>query len=210
VKVAFAALTVLAVVAFLRNYRFVDAAVSMRRSDRALKVDDLSRAADWVVRASNRVPEDKGLERHAVSLLLQADRNEEAIQMLERRLELNLNDGDARQALQLARVGAAFDRRDYAAMLQEARELQLRQKFDGRSAMLVADAAACVYAAEGDLHYKALAEEWIKNSRDLGFSGPDADAYEDHVRHCLTTRRIMKRDEFDIEFPRGWKGGEQP
>lgn len=214
VKLSFAFLVLLAIAAFIYNYRFVDSLVAVRQAKRAANRGDVARAADLWERAARQIPEERSLasiaQLYRGIALLAEDRCQEAVDKLQAYMQTAPQDTAVKNYLLHAEIGASYDRKDYQTMLQKAQELQAAKPTEGQTAMMVASAAACVYANTGEGSDLATADEWIKKAREIGFNGPPADEYEDRIRHRLATRQIVKKADFEKQFPNGWKRGQQP
>lgn len=115
-----------------------------------------------------------------------------------------------RDLAQRAAVGAAFDKKDYEQFLQLAEELAKQNPNDGIAQAQVASALACLYAVRGDESLRRRAEEKLEASKKLDAEAIKNANYEERIRHRLTTREIIRSEEFEKRFPNGWKPAEKP
>jgi tetratricopeptide (TPR) repeat protein len=100
------------------------------------------------------------------------------------------------------RVGQAFDRKDYDAFLQLA-ETDWKAQPTSDSASALSGALACKYAITGQEEYRRSSEEMLARARTLAVT-PDekevVEEYSDRLRHRLSTREIIDKEEYDRRF----------
>lgn len=212
VKASFAALLLIAVVAFAWNWRFLDAMITLRRAGKSLEAGEVSKAADLFEHAAARVPEVKALGDQAALYrgltLVHEERPKEALPLLERAATTMPDDPHLQQMIVYAKYSAAYDEKDYDTMISEARAYKRLAPGEGQSNIALASALACRYAAKGDRDdYEAAVQE-LEEGKNLKGADPAFAVEEDRLRHRLKTREIIKRKEFQERFPNGWHGGE--
>jgi tetratricopeptide (TPR) repeat protein len=211
VKASFAALLLIAVVAFAWNWRFLDALISLRRANKSLQAGEISTAADLYEHAAASVPEVKGLGDQAALYrgltLLHEDRPKEALPLLERAATTMPDDSRLQQMIVRARYSAAYDDKDYDTMISEGRAYKRLAPGEGQSHIALASALACRYAAKGNRSDYDAAIQELEDGKNLAAADPEFTVDEDRIRHRLETREIINRKEFQARFPNGWHGG---
>ena len=208
IKGAFAALILLAVLAFLYNQRFFLAHIEMLRGLHELKSGNLERTVALFNAAAQRVPEEPELRAIAryfqAVLLVNQERSSEAIPLLKEALAIRPDNPEYVQALLQAEAGQAYEQKDYDRFLEVEQTLAKRQPDDPITALGVASAYACKYAATGEEIPKTLAERQIEiASKMKDADGPAFAEYLDRIRYRLETREIISRDEYLRRFPNG-------
>ncbi|HXN48006.1 MAG TPA: hypothetical protein VN893_15270 [Bryobacteraceae bacterium] len=213
VKGSFALLLALAMFAFALNWRFIEAYRNSVRSTRAAQAGDFATAARLMQDAARRVPEaaefgDAGSFFQGI-VFIQQDRDADAVPLLESYVSRHRDVTFAGDLLERARYGAAFDRKDYDAMLLKAQAIAARKPgtFDGAAAL--ASAYACKYALTGQRQFKDFALQNLEAATKLGATAEVADI-TDRLEHRLATRQILSPAEFKKLFPNGWRRGAGP
>jgi tetratricopeptide (TPR) repeat protein len=197
IKVAFTALILLAVLAFIYNQRFFFAHVGMMRGLHELKNGNLERAVTLLNASSERVPEE-------AALLVNQERSGEAIPLLKEAVAIRPDDPAYALALLEAEAGFAYEQKDYDRFLEVAQTLARRQPDNPIAALGVASAHACKYAVTGDEAPKTLAERQIEAASKMkGADQPAFAEYLDRIRYRLETREIISRGEYLRRFPNG-------
>jgi len=208
IRIAFGALILLAVLAFVYNQRFFLAHVETQRGLRELKSGNVERAVALFDEAAERVPDEPGLRalsRYFRALMLVGqERPAEAIPLLKEALGINPNESTIAAALLQAEAGLAYDQKDYDRFLEVEQTVAKKQPDDPIAALGVASAHACRYAATGDDAAKDLAERQIESASKMkGAEGPEFADYLDRIRYRLETREIISRGEYLRRFPNG-------
>jgi len=208
IKVAFTALILLAVLAFIYNQRFFFAHVGMIRGLHELKNGNLERAVTLLNASAERVPEEpefRAIARYfQAALLVNQERSGEAIPLLKEAVAIRPDDPAYALALLEAEAGFAYERKDYDRFLEVAQTLARRQPDNPIAALGVASAHACKYAVTGDEAPKTLAERQIEAASKMKEADEPAFAeYLDRIRYRLETREIISRGEYLRRFPNG-------
>jgi tetratricopeptide (TPR) repeat protein len=208
IRIAFGALILLAVLAFVYNQRFFLAHVEMQRALRALKSGNVERAVALFDEAAERVPDEPGLQALAryfrALMLVGQERSAEAIPLLKEALAINPNEPTLAAALLQAEAGLAYEQKDYDRFLEVEQTVAKKQPDNPIAALGVASAHACRYAATGDEAAKDLAERQIESASKMkGAEGPEFAEYLDRIRYRLETREIISRNEYLRRFPNG-------
>ena len=212
IKGSFAALILLAVLAFLYNQRFFVAHVEMLRGVRELQNENLERAVSLFNAAAEQVPEEPEIGAVAryfnAALLVNQERSAEAIPLLKEALAIKPDESAYTLALLQAEAGLAYEQKDYDRFLIAEQTLAERQPDDPIAALGIASAHACKYAATGEEAPRALAERQIEAASKMkGADGPAFAEYLDRIRYRLDTREIISRGEYLRRFPNGRSPG---
>ena len=216
-KISAAVFLLVAVVAFVHNWRFFIGYVEYLRGVRALQEERVDEGIALLDSAAKRIPEVPDLAvlpnlLNAQRLILE-DKNEEALQLLAQSRP-HLPD-ELRPAFQnsefCAQMGVAFNRGDYDSFLTAAKSFAEANPDKSAAIGSVASAYACKYAKSGDPTFRAQCLEQMQRARALA----DADSevfreFENRLEHRLETKEIITRQEFVKRFPNGWKAGDKP
>ncbi|HKQ59640.1 MAG TPA: hypothetical protein VJS92_00060 [Candidatus Polarisedimenticolaceae bacterium] len=208
IRGGFAALILIAVLAFVYNQRFFFAHVGVLRGFHELKLGNLERAAAHFHAAEQRVPDEpelRVLDRYFRAILLvNQERSVEAIPLLKEALAIKPDDADSALALLHAEAGLAYEQKDYDQFLERQQALARRLPDDPIAALGVASAHACKYAVSGEEARKALAERQIElASKMKGVEQPAFAEYVGRIRYRLETREIISAREYGQRFPNG-------
>lgn len=208
IKGAFAALILLAVLAFLYNQRFFIAHIGMLRGLHELKNGNLEGTVALFNAAAQRVPDEPELRALAryfqAVLLVNQEQSAEAIPLLKEALAIKPDDPAYALALHQAEAGMAYEQKDYDRFLEAQQRLAKQQPDDPIAALGVASAHACKYAVSGEEATKTLAEQQIEiASKMKGADGPSFAEYADRIRYRLETRQVISRNEYLRRFPNG-------
>lgn len=208
IRSSFAALILLAGLAFFYNQRFFVAHIVMLRGLHDLKSGNLERASARFNAAAQRVPEDPELRAAAryfqAVLLVNQERSAEAIPLLKEAVAIKPDSPEYTQAILQAEAGLAYEQKDYDRFLASEQTLAKQLPDDPIRALGVASAYACKFAATGEDSPKFMAERQIEAASKLkGADGPVFAEYVDRIRYRLETREIISRNEFLRRFPKG-------
>ena len=216
-KVSAAVFLLVAVVAFVHNWRFFIAYVEYLRGLRALEQEHVEAGIDLLDSAAKRLPEIPDLAvlpnlLNAQRLIVD-DKNEEALKLLaQSRPQVPDSLRPAYQNAEFsAQMGAAFNRGDYDAFLAAAKSFAEANPTESAAIGSVASAYACKYAKTGDPAFRTKCLEEMERARAV--AGADNDVfreYESRIQHRLESKEIISREEFVKRFPNGWKAGDKP
>lgn len=212
VKLALALVLAMTIVGLVRNFRFFQGFIAMKQAQRLFAVGKLDQAASTMALASARVPESQELRYMLKTMqglqLASQERFEEAADAFREAVAIDPNDSVASHLLLRCEAAAAFLRQDYDVMIArwEALYSELQDK-DTRLGL--AGAYACKYAQTGE-------EPWLAKSRELVQEAKNSDELTEEdrfevqrIEHRLSTREILKREEFKQRFPQGWQPQEE-
>jgi len=215
-KISAAVFLLVAVVAFVHNWRFFSAYVEYLRGLRALEQEHVEAGIDLLDSAAKRVPEvpDLAVLPNLLNAqrLIAEDKNEEALKLLaQSRSHIPDSLRPAYQNAEYgAQMGAAFNRGDYDAFLAAAKSFAEANPNESAAIGSVASAYACKYATTGDPAFRTQCQEQMELARSL--EGADSEVfreYESRIQHRLDTKEIITREEFVKRFPNGWKADDK-
>jgi tetratricopeptide (TPR) repeat protein len=181
------------------RYEEADKALKARRGSR-FKEGPL---ATDVKQTYDRVA--KGLEKLAEARkLFEADKSVEAARAIHEATALLPEAPGLAEAVEVVDGAAAFDRKDYDALLAIAEKGWKKHPESSDVAGMLASALACKYAVTGDPAFRTRAEEMLEKARQLAASSPEAmqknKEYEERTRYRLKTRKILDPKEYDHQF----------
>jgi tetratricopeptide (TPR) repeat protein len=209
-KLSFAALVGLAIFSFAWNWRFMAAFREMRQLARAMKAQDVDKAADCAERAAHHLPEfpemAAGASLYRGMALLSHNQPAKAVECLRKAKGAHVDLGPAvDQMLVHAEASAAFDTKNYDEFLAKSKILATRWPSASTVAAL-ASAYACKYAVTGSEEFRKQAEENLKKAmRMAGPKDADAQEYQSRIQFRIDTREIISQDEFKRRFPNGYQ-----
>lgn len=110
-----------------------------------------------------------------------------------------------RVAVLIYKGGDAFERKDYDLFLSTSREALALMPEEPNVVASVASALACKYALTGDPAFRVEAESLLARAGELSRQGTaeeqaDHAEYAERIRHRLTSRMIIDRDEYNRRF----------
>jgi tetratricopeptide (TPR) repeat protein len=216
-KVSAAVFLLVAIVAFVHNWRFFIAYVEYLRGLRALEQQHVESGIELLDSAAKRLPEVPDLAVLPNLLIAQqlivADKNEEALKLLAKsRSRVPNSILPAYQNAEFsAQMGVAFNRGDYDAFLQAAKAFAEANPNESAAIGSVASAYACKFAQTGDPVFRDKCLEELRHAHSLADADNDAfREYENRIDHRLESKEIITREEFVKRFPKGWKAGDEP
>jgi hypothetical protein len=214
VKISFALLLALAVLAFARNWHFISGYRSAMQSTRAAQAGNFVLAARLMQSASASVPDVAAFTEAALlyraAALVQQSKYAEAVPLLESYVSSHSEETYAMDLLERAGYAAAFDRRDYDTMLLKAQAIAARHPgtYDGTASL--ASAHACKYAMTGQSEFRDVALRQLEEAKRFGAGSAESVEFAERMEHRIATRQIVDPAEFKRLFPNGWKRGAEP
>ncbi len=209
IKASFLIVAGLVIFSFAFNFRFIKAYYFIKQATSALRNGNLEKTFEFVTTAAKLVPEDAGLSMEASYfeglLFLDQEKWANAIEAFNKSSGLAKQGYNIEELILNANIGLSFDKKDYESFLRYALELQTKNPQEGAYYAQVASAYACRYAVTNDNQYKEKSLEYLKKSKELSDSEIVYREYEQRILHRLSTREIIKKEEFDKKFPNGWK-----
>jgi hypothetical protein len=210
VKASAAGLALLVVFSALWNMRFVQAHREMRATLQALYNDNGALADKLAHDAFQHAPESRDVEALAAFFdgmaCLKKKQWTQALSKLQTADECLPENFGTQHMIYDARIGLAFDKKDYDAFLNLTSKASAQWPKDPGWKAALASAQACKYAATGNPLFREQALASLKQSQDLwGASAPSFLEYEQRIRYRLETREIIDREEFVRRFPNGWQ-----
>lgn len=201
-KLSFAAVVMLAIIAFVRNERFYRAYVQKVEAKRAMQRGDFDAHVTLIQTAAALVPEDRDLSVAATLAqamqFMQQDRAAEALPLLRQIQQQVPADPTIKRFVLIADAAAAFDRKDYDHFLAVEQEQMALVPNEPSAVAGVASAFACKYAVTGNPEFKQQALELLEKAKKLAPPGsPEFADYEARIRFRIDTRRIISKKEYD-------------
>jgi tetratricopeptide (TPR) repeat protein len=214
VKVFFLAILAIVIFSLFWNYRFIQAYIDLREFRAATSKADAEIAAAHLQSAAQHVPESEDLKVLATFYqgiaCLQKDQSAQALKHFQSCQGKLPNDMKLEQWIRQAKIGVAFDNRDYDTFLRLAYESYQSNPADARSAARVASAYACKYVETGSESFKQKSLEHLQKARDMSPpNDPDFLEYEQRILYRLHAREVITRKQFYVKFPNGWKPPEK-
>lgn len=211
-KLSFTIFLAVAVAAFAYNLRFFRAYVEIIRGNHSMEdgkieqaIANYSLAAEWLP----EIPELATVPNlYKSQLLVNDEKYSEALALVQKsRAHAAPSYRSAFNEVEIgAQIGLAFDRHDYDAFVEQARQLVTMNPDDAYAHCKLASAYACKYASTGaqEFHKDAMHELALAKAN-KGAELPQFTEYESRVVHRLHSREIITREEFKKRFPNGWK-----
>ena len=171
VKAFFVGILAIVVVSFFWNWKFYQAYNNIKKANVSFQVGDYQNASALMQSASKQVPEVEDLKiisdyYIAVDLLAQ-DKSAEALVAFEACKNKTPPDYHVNQLIIQAKIGAAFDTKDYSGFLAAAKEnLGLDTTASAISLTCVASAYACLYADKGQEKDKLHTLEYLNKAKE--------------------------------------------
>lgn len=205
IKISFAALLVVAAIDFALNFHYLVAMHEAKKAARLMRTDP-DRGAAMAESALARVPDSQMLKVFAkvfrAASLLQHEHSSEAMAMLEPVRRSGVADEMVDDLYTAARIGVAFDRKNYDEFLSLSLDLMKKHPNEPNVIGGVASAYACKYAVTGDDSFKRLSLDFLDSARRrAGKDNPDFAEYEARIQHRLATREIIDAAEYHRRFP---------
>ncbi len=209
IKISLATVIFLIIFSFIWNLRFIEAYFSLKQSYKAMAEGKIEKAVELANKASEKVPESRDLKVvcviHSGILALKNDNNEQALSLFEScRGAVSPEHLDPLVAQ--ARIGLAFNNRDYDSFMTIAKKLSDRNPEVANYQAVLASAYACKYAVTGNQQYKDSSLECLAAVDKAYPNEPAKDkGYKQRIFYRLHTREIISTKEFQKKFPNGWK-----
>ncbi len=208
VKAFFIGILVIVVVAFIWNWKFYTAYQNIDKANASFQEGDYAGASLLMKSASEKVPEVEDLKTLAGFYngidLLAKDKCAEAeieFENISNKLppDFNINTFKIQ-----ARLGAAFNNQDYQGFLDASKDYLAMDSTLAYSLTSVASAYACLYASQGKDEYKLSALQYLQRAKQADSTSEEMKSYYNMVEYRIFTRKIIRREEFNKQFPNGW------
>jgi tetratricopeptide (TPR) repeat protein len=192
-KLSFAALVVLAVFCFVRNWRFIAAYREIQQVTRVLDRGDIERAALLSESAARHVPEDADLDGGANYfrglVFLKNDKPADALKCFQNAGHSRAINGKELSEWTLIAEGAvAFDAKNYDEFLKKQKALVSLAPTSSVAVAGLASAYACKYAVTGSEEFRKQAlKELDRAQRLAGALDPNFKEYAARIHHRLDT-----------------------
>ena len=209
VKAFFAGVLLLVAFSFAWNWRFFEGFHAVKGMKAAIEDGELDRVVPLSDAAHASVPEDQELAAASNYFnglkLLQEDSQRAALARFEKVALYSTDLYDLTDVVAQARIGIAFDEKDYDTYLSLAREVATRKPMEPMVIGSLSSAFACKFAVSGDSAY--YDSSWVLLNKALSLSPEDTSVleYTQRLRHRLATRDVIDRATYMQRFPEGWK-----
>lgn len=158
--------------------------------------------------ASEKVPEVEDIKTISSYFngidLLTKDKSSEALKEFNKCKEKIPPDYDIKTLIMQARIGSAFDNKDYIGFLEASKENLELDTTLAVSFTSVASAYACLYANKGNEEDKYNSIKYLNRAKQIDSTSKEMTVYYNMVEYRIFSRKIIKREEFIKQFPNGW------
>jgi len=213
IKASAVGLALLIVFATMWNLRFVRGYREMHGSMVALGQGDVVLADSMAHAAARHVPESLDLAALASYFdglaNLRENKSAEALTSLKRAGERLPPSFGVDDLILQARIGVAFDNKNYDEYLALATQEAKERPNDAGIRAMEASALACKYVATGNESLREQALASLKLAKDLAAGAPGMANYEQRILHRLSSREVINENEFNLRFPHGWQDGKE-
>lgn len=213
IKASAAALVLLVAFATAWNLRFVRGYREMNASMAALGQGDVLLADSMARAAARHVPESLDLAALASFFdglaNLRENKSAEALTSFQKAGERLPPSFGVDDLIMRARMGVAFNDKNYDEFLALAMQETKNHPNDGSIRAVEASALACKFAATGDESFREQALASLQRAKDLAAGSPGLADYEQRILHRLNSREIIDENEFRLRFPQGWQDGKE-
>lgn len=210
IKLSFAILIVVVVFSMLWNWRFIQGYQEMNASYKYLQIGDIKEASASMSDAARKIPESQDLHLLALymegRLLLWQNKPREALDKLSLCVNKLYPAYGVDEFILHARIGIAFESKDYDGYISCAKSLDQKHPNDFMSKATLASAYACKYAESDDRKYLDESLMFLDQSREMGGADPSFKEFEMRIKYRLHSKEVISREEYYKRFPNGWNG----
>lgn len=208
VKAFFIAVLVIVAGSFIWNWKYYQAYSYIMKSNDYFQQGDYNSATNLMHLASIKVPEVEDIRTltsyfHGVDLLVK-DSSAEALVEFNKCKDKLPTEYDLDLLINQAKIGKAFNQKDYKGFLEATLESFARDSTTAFSYASVASAYACIYADEGSENAKEKALFYLDKAKMLDENDEENKEYVNRIEHRIETKNIITRNEFVERFPNGW------
>lgn len=208
VKGFFVAILVIVIGSLFWNWKFYSAYLDIRDANQHFKNGDYANAALLMEAASVAVPEVEDIKTISSYFkgikLLSEDNSSGALTEFEKCRDKLPQDYNLNNLLLQAKIGSTFDNKDYNGFLQATKENLVLDSLQATSLASVASAHACLYAQSGKEEDKLQALNYLSKARQIDSVSKEVKEYYNMIEYRLHSRKIIRRKEFQKQFPNGW------
>lgn len=211
-KISFVVLLAVAAAAFVYNWRYFKGYVELIQGNHALNDGNIKEGMALLQSSADRLPDIPQLavlpNLYKAQQLIAEDKNMEALALLDQSQPHVFDEWlDTFRMVRLrAEIGIAFDAKDYDTFLAKAQQVAEITPDESFAQAVVASAYACKYASTGDPAFREQALQALESAQAIGEAGDEHFAkYENRIQHRLGTREIITNQQFEQQFPDGWK-----
>lgn len=190
------------------NWKFYTAYNQILESNQSIEKGDYNKGSLLMNEASKKVPEIEDL--HMLSDyykgidLLTKDKSIAALAIFEKYKDKLPPDYKIEDLIVQAKVGASFDKKDYQGFLEASKQSLNIDSTSAISFSTVASAYSCLYAEKGDINDKVNTEKYLAKARKIDNKTKENKEYYNLIEYRLSTRKLIKREDFVKQFPNGW------
>jgi hypothetical protein len=208
VKAFFVGILVIVVGSIIWNWNYYAAYMNIKKSNEYFKNGDYFNAALVMKSASEKVPEVEDIKTISIYFnginLLAKDKCSEALSEFEKCKDKIPQDYNINTLIIQARIGSAFDKKDYNGFLEASKDNLALDSTSAISFASVASAYACLYADKGNGDYKQNSIDYLYKAKQIDSTSKEMKDYYNMVDYRIDSRKIIKREEFIKQFPNGW------
>ena len=203
-------ITVIAIVitGFMWNWKYYQAYKDIKLSSQYLNNGDYTKATAFMTSASSKVPEAQDLEAMSQYLhgmeLLSKDKSAEALVEFNKCNDVLSADYNISTLIIHAKIGVTFDNKDYDGFLEATKESLTQDTTNALSLSSVASAYACIYADKSKEDAKQNALQYLAKARAIDDTSAEMRSYYNMIEYRIDSKKIIKREEFNKQFPNGW------
>lgn len=208
VKVFFISIVFIIIGSFFWNWKYYTAYNQVLESNRSVEKGDYNKGSFFMNEASKIVPEIEDL--HMLSNyykgidLLMKDKSTAALAVFEKYKDKLPPDYKVKDLIIQAKVGASFDKKDYEGFLDASKQSLNIDSTSAMSFSTVASAYSCLYAEKGEMSDKINAEKYLEKAKKIDNKTKESKEYYNIIEYRLSTRKLIKREDFVKQFPNGW------
>jgi tetratricopeptide (TPR) repeat protein len=208
VKGFFLGVIAIVIIGFTWNWKFYQAYNNIKLANKYFQNGDFTTANTLMASASNKVPEVEDLKTlseyfHGVELLSK-DQSEEALAEFNKCKDILPPDYGISSLIIQAKIGISFNNKDYEGFLEASKENLALDSTNPVSLSSVASAYACIYASKGIEDAKQNAIQYLSKARAIDDTSKEARSYYNMIEYRIDSKKIIRREEFDKQFPNGW------
>ncbi|MBI3233226.1 MAG: hypothetical protein HYZ42_04180 [Bacteroidetes bacterium] len=208
VKAFFAAIVIIVVGAFFWNWKYYQAYNEIKDANFYFQQGEFNNASTLMQEVSKKVPEVEDLKIIAAYFhgmeLLNKDKCSESLVEFSKCYDRLPPDYNLSYFINSAKIGIAFDSKDYEGFLALTKENLNIDSTIPISLASVASAYACVYADKGNEIAKQNAIDYLNRAKELNDSSKDMQEYYNMIEYRIDSKKIIKRELFTKLFPNGW------
>lgn len=208
VKVFFSGVILIVLCSLLWNWKYYQAYLDFKEAQIMSQNNDMASAVLLMESVIDKVPENEELKTlqayfKGVNFLLQ-DKSALAVHEFENCLQKIPAEYQVHILIAQAKMGAAFDRKDYNGFLDAAKLYLAYDTTEAFSFASLASAYSCIYVESAIEEAKENALTYIQRAKQIDTSNK-LRLYCEMIEYRLSEKTIITSEEFAKKFPYGWK-----